>query len=160
MSIESHWKYNGEIITDLPPGSIGFVYLITNTTNGMKYVGRKYATRRVKSKINTTSKNAINKKKTKIKIKESDWATYTGSCIPLNQDIEKFGKDKFVFEIIAFGHTKGVVNYIEEYIQMAYSIILRNDFYNNSIGSRRYIAMNNNEKLLKIISSLSVSWNN
>lgn len=155
MSIASHWKYNGEPLNDLPPGAVGFVYLITNTVSGMKYVGRKYATRRVKSKINTTSKNALNKKKTKIKVKESDWASYTGSCIPLNKDIDSHGKDKFQFEIIAFGHTKGIVNYIEEYIQMSFNIILRSDFYNNSIGSRRYIAMNNNEKLLNIITSLN-----
>ena len=48
----SHWKYKGKYLKDVPEGFFGFVYLITNTLNGKKYVGRKYfgTSRRVKVK--------------------------------------------------------------------------------------------------------------
>ena len=35
------WIYEKENITEIPEGAIGFVYLITNQANGMKYIGKK-----------------------------------------------------------------------------------------------------------------------
>ena len=37
------WTYQGKIIESLPEDCEGFVYLITNTTNGKQYVGKKLA---------------------------------------------------------------------------------------------------------------------
>ena len=37
------WTYNGEKIEELPNNIEGFVYLITNTTNNRKYIGKKLA---------------------------------------------------------------------------------------------------------------------
>jgi hypothetical protein len=34
-----HWTYQEKDITELPEDCVGFVYLITNTTNGRKYIG-------------------------------------------------------------------------------------------------------------------------
>lgn len=150
----SHWYYNGSPITDLPTGSFGFVYEITNNISGKRYIGRKYATKRVKTKIKTKSISAKNKKKTQIKLKSSDWETYQGSCKPLLTDIIEHGVHNFSFNIIAFGYTRGQVNYLEEYIQFMTNCVLSQDYYNNSIGSRGYIAMNNNQDLLNIVNSL------
>ena len=41
--MEQHWYYNNELIEELPEGSVGFVYLITNLTNNRKYIGKKLA---------------------------------------------------------------------------------------------------------------------
>ena len=38
-----HWTYQGEKVEEIPEGVEAFVYLITNTTNNMKYVGKKLA---------------------------------------------------------------------------------------------------------------------
>jgi len=35
------WTYQGEIVEEIPQGVEGFVYLITNTTNNRKYIGKK-----------------------------------------------------------------------------------------------------------------------
>ena len=35
------WTYQGKVITEIPQGVEGFVYLITNLTNNKKYVGKK-----------------------------------------------------------------------------------------------------------------------
>jgi len=40
-SISMTWKYNDEDFLDAPKGIEGFVYLITNTTNDRKYIGKK-----------------------------------------------------------------------------------------------------------------------
>ena len=79
----SHWKYKGKYLRDVPEGFFGFVYLITNTINGRKYIGRKYfgTSRRVKVKGKT---------RRKIVRKESDWRSYVGSSKTVTADIEKF----------------------------------------------------------------------
>ena len=43
----SDWTYNGEIIDNLPEDCEAIVYLITNKQNGMKYVGKKLAKRKI-----------------------------------------------------------------------------------------------------------------
>jgi len=37
------WTYRGKTIDTIPDEYEGFVYLITNTTTGQKYVGKKLA---------------------------------------------------------------------------------------------------------------------
>ena len=37
------WIYKDKEITDLPDDCVGFVYQITNTTNGRMYIGKKLA---------------------------------------------------------------------------------------------------------------------
>ncbi len=35
------WYFNNQEFTEVPKGMEGFVYLITNTTNNKKYIGKK-----------------------------------------------------------------------------------------------------------------------
>ena len=37
------WTYKGKKIQEIPDEYEGFVYLITNTTTGQKYIGKKLA---------------------------------------------------------------------------------------------------------------------
>jgi len=37
------WTYQGATVEEIPQGVEGFVYLITNTTNNRKYIGKKLA---------------------------------------------------------------------------------------------------------------------
>ena len=72
------WTHNGAIVQVLPEDCIGFVYLITNTATGRKYIGKKLAKFSKTSYKVVTQKNGVKKKK-KIKSKvESDWKTYYG----------------------------------------------------------------------------------
>ena len=41
LNTSMHWTYHGKDILELPNDCIGFVYQITNTTNGRMYIGKK-----------------------------------------------------------------------------------------------------------------------
>ena len=141
----SHWKYKGKYLKDVPEGFFGFVYLITNTLNGKKYVGRKYfgTSRRVKVKGKT---------RRKVVRKESDWRTYVGSSKSVLADINEYGINKFKFQILFLGETKGQVNYMEENIQHKTNCITRSDYYNDCIGSRKFVTVKFTEKSKRLIS--------
>ena len=38
LNMVMHWQYQGKDITELPDEVVGFVYQITNTTNGRMYL--------------------------------------------------------------------------------------------------------------------------
>ena len=67
-----------------------FVYLITNTTNNRKYIGKKLAKRKV------TRPPLKGKKNKRRSTKESDWRTYWGSSEHLKNDVNELGEDKFM----------------------------------------------------------------
>jgi hypothetical protein len=120
-----HWKYSSE--PDI--NQFGFVYCITNIKTGKAYIG---------------CKQYHNYKKGKKK-KESDWKVYTGSSKLLNEDIEKLGKAKFKFEIIAEFENKRSLRYYECYYQMKFNVLVSTlkdsdepAYYNNYIGGKFY----------------------
>ena len=76
-----HWTYQGKNITKLPEDVIGFVYEITNTTNGRKYIGKKLA--RFK-RSRPPLKGRKNKRRFKV---DSDWQDYYGSSDELTADV-------------------------------------------------------------------------
>jgi len=134
----SHWKYKGKILKEAPSDMVGFVYMITCETNGKKYIGRKYFGTKRRKPL-TKKQKAEGRKRREVIYKDSDWATYTGSSKTLNADIEKYGKGKFKFEILIMAKTKGQVNYLEENIQHKFDVLLSDKYYNDSIGSRRFV---------------------
>ena len=67
---------------------------------------------------------------------ETDWKTYTGSSDRLNEDIEKYGKDKFTFEILRFCQSKSELAYFEAKMQFDNDVLLKEDFYNGIINLR------------------------
>lgn len=74
-----------------PDEYFGFIYLITCLPTGKIYVGKK----------NFKTKNG----------KDSGWKNYTSSSKDLNSDIEKLGKDQFLFEIIGlYGNKELLAN--------------------------------------------------
>lgn len=103
IDYENPWIYDGKPFTSNNIGEyFGFVYLITNKTNGRKYIGRKYLWQF------RTPKG----KKRKVK-SESDWKKYYGSCPELKEDIDRIGKDNFSRTILSLHKTKGKTNYEE-----------------------------------------------
>ena len=130
------WTYNGTVVDILPDDCIGFVYLITNTVTGRKYIGKKLAKFSKTSYKVVKQKNGVKKKK-KIKSKiESDWQTYYGSNDILNEDVNNLGKDKFTREILFYCTSKAQCSYIEAREQFNHRVLESTDYYNGQISVR------------------------
>lgn len=119
------WLYNGRELTDEDvKGHYGFIYEIECLENSKLYLGRKYftkaGTKQVKGK----------KRKTR---KESDWKDYYGSSPRMLEDVEKFGKDKFVRRIVRLCKTRGETNYWEAKLQFANEVLESDKYYNDNI---------------------------
>jgi hypothetical protein len=130
------WLYENQTIEVLPEDCIGFVYLITNTLSGRKYVGKKLA------KFSKTTYKVVKlkngkKKRKKIKNKiDSDWQQYYGSNIELNKDIEQLGSENFTREILYYCRSKAECSYVEAREQFTRKVLETKDYYNGHIQVR------------------------
>jgi len=123
-----HWTTNEAFNNDILP--YGFIYIITNTLTGKKYIGKK----QIKSvKKLKPLKGRKNKRHFDI---ETDWKTYTSSSNDVNEDIVKLGKDKFKFEIVRFCQSKFELAYFEAKLQFENDVLLKPGFYNGIINCR------------------------
>jgi hypothetical protein len=130
------WTYQGKLIETLPEDCLGFVYLITNTTNNRKYIGKKLAKFQKTTQKTVKLKNG-NKKKKKIRSQiDSDWKTYYGSSPNLTADIQALGADKFTREILYLCKTKAEMSYIEAREQFDRRVLETDDYYNGIINLR------------------------
>jgi len=128
--MRSPWIYKTAQIDSLPEDCEAFVYLITNKKNGKKYVGKKLA------KFKTTKPPLKGKKNKRRGTKESDWKTYWGSSDHLKEDVEKYGEDNFIREILYFCPSRGVASYLEAKEQFDRQVLLSDDYYNGIINVR------------------------
>ena len=126
----SDWTYNNKVLSELPEGCEAFVYLITNTTNGRMYVGKKLA------KFKTTKPPLKGKKNKRRGTKESDWRDYWGSSDNLQADVLELGEDKFTRQILHICPSRGVASYLEAKEQFDRNVLLTDDYYNGIINVR------------------------
>jgi hypothetical protein len=130
------WLYESQQVDQLPEDCVGFVYQITNTLTGRKYIGKKLA------KFSKTTYKVVklkngNKKKKKIRSKiDSDWQLYYGSSPELTKDIEKLGTHNFSREILYYCRSKSECSYIEAREQFAHKVLESDDYYNGHIQVR------------------------
>jgi hypothetical protein len=130
------WLFENTQIETLPEDCVGYVYIITNTVSGRKYIGKKLA------KFSKTTYRVVklkngNKKRKKIRSKiDSDWQTYYGSNDELNKDIEILGSDKFTREILFYCKSKSECSYIEAREQYRHQVLESDDYYNGQISVR------------------------
>ena len=129
---ENPWIFNGHpFLSEDIDDHFGFVYCITNTLTGKRYIGRKYfyqlrkprnGGRRVKS--------------------ESDWKKYYGSSSELTEERKQIGNLAFRRDILSLHKSKGLTNF-EETRQLFLNNVLTEAFddgtpafYNSNILGR------------------------
>ena len=125
-----NWTYNNKVVDELPEDCVGFVYEITNTVSGRKYIGKKLARFKRSRK---PLKGRVNKRRYTV---ESDWQDYFGSSDQLLADAELLGKDKFKREILFYCNSKGECNYIEAREQFSRKVLESDEYYNGHIRVR------------------------
>jgi len=114
------WLYNGkEFTSDMKDDYVGFVYLIENLDNGMKYIGKK---------LFTSSKTyQRNKKKKRMRV-ESNWNEYTGSNELLNEHVSNGANLQKT--ILYLCKSKGWMSYFETLEILQRQAIQSDEFYN------------------------------
>lgn len=127
-----HWQT--KLLIEYSNLPYGFIYIITNVITGKKYIGKK----QMKSiKKMAPLKGNKNKRHKEV---ETDWKEYTSSSNDVNEDIQKYGKDKFTFEIIRLCDSKFELAYYEAKLQFENDVLLTDKFYNGIINCRIGIA--------------------
>jgi len=124
-----HWKLAKNLsypFTD----SYGFIYIITNNVTGKKYIGKK----QMQSKKKLPPLKGKTRKRSKIV--ETDWKTYTSSSNEVNNDILKYGKENFIFEIVRWCDSKSSLAYYEAKMQFERDALLSENYYNGIINLR------------------------
>jgi hypothetical protein len=130
------WLFESTLVETLPEDCIGFVYLITNTVSGRKYIGKKLA-KFAKTTYKVVKLKNGNKKRKKIKSKiDSDWLTYYGSNDELNKDIQTLGQENFKREILYYCNSKAQCSYIEAREQFRHQVLESDAYYNGQISVR------------------------
>ena len=126
------WQYDGSDFTHeiaqskIEEGYIGFVYIITDISTGIKYIGKKLLISRKKLPP------LKGQKKKRNKIVETDWAIYHGSSETV-KELVLLRPDDFHREIICFAKMKGELNYLEAKIQFERDALIRPREFHNCI---------------------------
>ena len=128
------WLYEGKpydpTFEEIPPEYAGFVYRITDTETGEKYIGQKRFRRTKTLPITKTRKR---RKKTLV---ESDWRVYYSSSTIIQQAVTEGLSDRYLREILQFGYSKGDLNYLEMLLQVQYNVLLDDTYLNGIINAR------------------------
>ena len=135
------WKFKRKKITNVeqfPEGTYGFVYKITNETNGKIYVGKKNLFTKRKKRFGKRKIAQMEDKRAKkweYVEKESNWLSYTGSCVSLNEDVAN--GHEMAKEILQLAKSKAELTYLEAKWQFCQEVIEK-ESYNDSILGKFY----------------------
>jgi hypothetical protein len=107
-------------------GYFGFVYLITHSSTGRRYIGKKFFT---KSKT-----KQVKGKKKKIRV-QSDWLDYYGSNAELAEEV-KGKEDEYVREILHLCKTRSECAYWETWEIFSRHALLNPSYYNQWVSCK------------------------
>lgn len=128
------WKYWDEFN---PEDYLGFVYKITNLTNGKFYIGKKMFIHNKKHKLTKKQLAELEgrgRKPTHETLKvESDWQTYWGSSKELLKDVQELGEEYFECAILKLCKTKKQLTYWEMHYQCTNECLINSRCYNDNI---------------------------
>ena len=123
-----NWQYDGKDFTeDLIGNNYGFVYQITNLTNGKKYIGKKF--------FYSAKTKQVKGKKKKIRV-ASDWETYWGSNIKLQEDVKLNGEEEYTREVLHLCKNRSECSYWETYEIFNRHALMSESYYNEWVSCR------------------------
>lgn len=119
-----------EFTSEMIENYVGFVYVITDTRTGKKYVGKKLfrSTKKLPPLKGKSRKRTV--------IKESDWQDYYGSSEDVKALVEEHGRDTFKREIIHLCNSKGEMSYMEAKEQFDRNVLLDDNYHNGIINCK------------------------
>jgi hypothetical protein len=128
------WYYNGEVYDpayeDIPEDVLGFVYIITDTESGEKYIGQK---RMRKPKTLPITKSRKRRVRTVV---ESDWRSYHSSSAVIKENVAAGHTARYHREIIRFGGSKGDLNFLETKEQIDRNVLFDAEYLNGIINCK------------------------
>ncbi len=126
------WTYEGKLFSSEDiDGHAGFVYEITDTLNGKKYIGKK------KLSSTRTLKPLKGQKRKRKVVSESDWMDYYGSSEEVKALVEEFGSERFQRKILRLCKTTAEMSYYEMKEQVERDVLLKPDeYYNAFVGGK------------------------
>ena len=128
----SDWTFNGAPFDhDEHAWAVGFVYLLTCTTTGEKYIGKKFLT-------STTRKAVKGSTRKKVTRKKSNWEDYYGSSKRFLDLVEQEGRENIKREILSLHEHKNDVNYNEMKQQVLRDVLNDSLYLNENIILRFY----------------------
>lgn len=113
----------------IPDGVLGFLYKITDLSNGKFYIGIKQVSKKIKRKP------LKGKKRSRISQGESDWKTYCSSSGEISESV-KLNKSNYKFEILSFHPTKTLLKYAEAEHLVKNNCLFDNNCYNQMFNYR------------------------
>ena len=137
-----NWKYNNKDVTDIsqfPPNTFGFVYIITHLPSQKSYIGKKvlYHNRKVKltkKELKLYEGTRGRKPTHKHTSNESDWKTYWGSSKPLLEIVDTEPLSNFEKIILKLAPNKKLLTYYETKYLFEYNVLENpNKYFNNNI---------------------------
>lgn len=123
------WKFKKTDLEEIPDNAVAFVYIITDSETGKKYIGKKnfWSKRKLKP---------TDKRRTTI---ESDWKHYWSSSKVIQELIKQHGTDRFSREILVICNHEKYANYLEVKYQFMFNILEEPDnWYNDNINGNWY----------------------
>lgn len=139
-----NWIYQNKELNSIselpnPEALFGFVYIVRNRKDNKFYIGRKNFYTKRKKNLTKKEKSTDKRLKTyKHVVAESNWKTYTGSCVELNEDIATFGSKYFKKEIIHLAYSAKELTYLELEYMFKHNVLRVNNSYNNNIAGKHF----------------------
>jgi len=126
------WYYEGNVFSsEQIDNHIGFVYEVTDTVNGKKYIGKK------KLSSTRTLKPLKGQKRKRKVVSESDWMDYYGSSEEVKSLVQEHGAERFSRRIIRLCKTTAEMSYYEMKEQVINDVLLKPDeYYNAFVGGK------------------------
>ena len=133
------WTYKGSYITelsDMPDGTIGFIYKITNGKTGQYYIGKKNVASIRKRNFGKKEIALLTDKRMKryeMVTKESDWKTYRSSSKSVSEWFLDTTNDQLQLEILRFCSSTKSLTYYELQEQFAHNVLVDENALNDNL---------------------------
>lgn len=137
-----NWTYLGEEInsfSQMPEGTLGFIYKINNITTGRYYIGRKSVSSKRKRKLTVKEKLLPENKRKTFAFEQKEaagWKTYCGSNVELKEEVKN--GHKIEKEILHYCFSKAEITYLETKEILCSNALVDTKSYNGWVKATIY----------------------